>query len=226
MQNQNTSEDTAQEIARIKDRIDAFISEHFARGEQVYYLSKLGIQLGSDRLDLEKLTGVKLGTFVRNNFDYHMDAEGQHKNVLVLRSKGLPDGTSSSRHSVPRYAPRFWAAFAVPLAQGEHRFINLSTLAFGPVGPSAGSNADIREIEPQFIAPMDASGSASDTTVRIAEWLDQQKLEPERFIAKPRHTGRDGGTALEFLLNTLDGDQLRRVSLPLDIVKTLHSKPI
>lgn len=222
MSNDTIEDNAAAEVERIRGRIESLINDHFARGEPIFYLSRLGTQLGHDRARLEKLTGAKLAAFVRDGFDYEMAAEGQHNNVLFLKSK---TGTARALPT-PRYVSRFWAAFAIPLKADESRYIDLDTLNFGPDRNALGGpDADIRQIGEEFIAPREASGSAADTATRIARWLDSETLEADRFLAKRRKAKGEGKTALEALLNALDGDQLRRVDLPLDVVKALLEKP-
>jgi len=210
------------EVARIKERIQSLIRQHFDSGSGNFYLSRLGAQLGSDRMLLEKLTGGKLSEFVRSNFDYEIGRGGEKNNVLFLLAPGSSEKTGD--RPTRRYLPRFWAAFAVPLPENEQRHINLASLKFGP-DPSAlgGMTDDIRAIAAQYIAPRSASGSATETAARIEAWLETQHLDAERFLAKRQRSDRHG-SVLEALLSALSPKDLERVSLPLDIVKTLFER--
>lgn len=206
------------EVARITVKIETLIKEHFQSAER-YYLSRLGVQLGEDRRTLERLTGKKLAQFVREKFDYKIGTSGQHKNVLYLiapgtSAKGLPVAS-------PRYLPRFWAAFAMPLRDDEERYIDLDTLEFGPKDMVAG---DVRPIEAEYVAPNDASGSAAETAMRISRWLDKQQLDGERFHMRLRRSPPSGESLLNQVLSVLDRDQLRRTSLPLDVIKSLTDR--
>lgn len=211
------------EISRIRSRIEGFLSECFDRGEPVYYLSRLGAQLGADRVTLEKLTGVKLATFLQDTFDYEIGREGQHNNILFVKSKTANANATVSPVPTPRFQPRFWAAFAVPLSAGERRYINLETMKFDSNRDALETNStDVREIEARFIAPVGASGNASETVERISNWLKEQGLDSTPFLMTRKRVRREGRSLLDAVLTALDGDQLKRVSLPLDIVKTLN----
>jgi hypothetical protein len=217
--------DKGLDIERIKGRIEQLAAAHFAKGEQRYFLSRLGNELGTDRSVLEKLTGVKLTQFVRENLPYEIGAGGSHQNVLFLIAPdGTPTASAKSSGAAPRYAPRFWAAFAVPLAEGEDRVINLDSFDFGPTEKIGVDGASVRPIAPEFIAPKEASGSAAETAERIVAWLAAQGLDGARFYAVPRDHRSDGRSLLDRLFAVLDHDQLRRISLPLDVIKALAER--
>ena len=148
-----TSEE-AKEIARIKTRIASVIESLFDGGLEVVYLSRLGNELGTDRLTLERLTHMKLAQYLRENFEYAIGRTGQHENIVYLARPGNGVAVSASAH--PKYAPRFWTAFAKPLAPGQSaRFINLETFTFGPEEAilQGGAAAEIRRIDPEFNRP-------------------------------------------------------------------------
>lgn len=215
------------EISRIKDRIASLVDQRFTAGSDIYYLSLLGNDLGSDRQLLEKLSGLKLSEFIQKECKYAIGRTGQHANVLyIVRPQTSDLAIPNPKPVFPRYISRFWAAFAIPLQEGERRLINISTLDFGSdetelrkLGP------DIREIDAEYIAPHDASGSAAEIGRRVERWLQHQQLDPTPFIAQPRRPSRDASPSLlDQLLEALRDDQLMRVSLSLDIVRTLRER--
>ena len=123
-----------------------------------------------------------------------------------------------------RYAPPFWAAFAIPLKENEQRYINIATLRFGPDRASLGAeNDDIRVIPPQYIALPNASGSPNENVARIEAWLAAEHLDGDRFMAK-RSRLDSHGSVLDVLLQSLSTEELKRISLPLDIIKTLSTR--
>lgn len=216
---------TLAEISRIKSRISSVIEEHFSSGTGHLFLAALGTKLGADLRPLEKLTGMKLSEFVRSSFSYEIGVTGEHKNILYLVAPGKSAETiNQPPPPTPRYLPKFWAAFAIPLADAQERHIDLETLRFGPDATELKTAAsDVRRIDAKYIAPRDASGSASGTAARIAAWLDEQHLKNDRFL-DARKRPRETETLLDALLSALDGDELKRVSLPLDIVKALAER--
>ena len=217
--------DKGSEIERIKGRIEQLAASHFAMGEQRYFLSRLGNELGSDRNVLEKLTGMKLAQFVRDNLAYEIGAGGSHQNVLFLVAPGgAPTASVMANSASPRYAPRFWAAFAVPLAEGDDRAINLDSFNFGPTTKIGVDGANVRPIASEFIAPKEASGSAAETAERIKAWFAAQNLDGARFHAVLRRQRSDGQSLLDKMFTALDQDQRRRVLLPLDVIKALTER--
>jgi hypothetical protein len=221
-----SSSETA-ELARIRLRIESLVNKHFATGADIYYLSQLGNDLGSDRLLLEKLTHQKLSEFIQKEFNFKICITGEHQNVLYM----VRPGHSISEIPTPkpgttRYASRFWAAFSIPLTEGEHRFIDIHTLAFGSDESSLkGTGTDIREIRPEFIVPHGTYGSATEIADRIERWLDEQQLDRFPFLAQRSQSARDARPSLlDQLLDALDGGQLKRISLPLDIIRTLSER--
>ncbi len=220
MLDEQTSES---EIARIKKRLTEFIDAQFKSGESIIYLSRLGAELGTDRITLEKLTHKKLGQFLKDNLkDYDVGVTGQHSNVLCLMQKGQsPDFIPSQ---APRYARSFWAAFTKPLPMGTtQRFINISTFSFGPEPEAlkAGGASDIRPIDAQYISDQGSPSGASGIANQITNWLKAQQLDENLFLAKNDRVTTKTQNLFTSIINALDAGQLSRVSLPLDVVKAL-----
>jgi hypothetical protein len=218
----------ALEVERIKARIESLVDQRFATGADTFYLSQLGNALGSDRLLLEKLTRRKLAEFIRSEFPFEIQVTGLHKNVLFIVR---PGGTSPvpdvhKPRTTPRYVSRFWAAFVVPLPADERRFININSFFFGSDETAIrASGGDVREIRGEFIAPSDASANVSEISSRIDRWIEEEHLDRTRFIIQQRHNQSDTSpSVLDQLLEMLTIDQLKRVSLPLDVIRTLSER--
>jgi len=215
------------EINRIRAQIEKRVEEHFAKGENAYYLSQLGNDLGEDRKLLERLTRTKLADFIKANFDFEIGKTGIHQNIFYIHKPGTAQIVPSG--AVPRYNKRFWAAFARPLEGKERRFINLGSFDFGhDQNEIASVGGETREISPKYITEDGQYSNSTEILGRIREWLAEQNLEEEPFIIghnRSIHAGR-GETFLDILLNSLSGDQLKRVTLPLDVVKLLSGRRI
>ena len=218
-----TPDEQTSEIARIKERITDLIESHFNRGESILYLSKLGIELGDDRPRLEKLTQRKLGQFLKDDpGEFEVGVTGQHKNILYLMPKG--QSLDSIPPPSPRYARRFWAAFARPLPTEEtQRFINISTFFFGPDAEQLKQEgaSDIRPIDAEYISAESGSGGVVGIADRIKKWLKAQGLDERAFLAENDSATTKERSLLISIISALDAGQLSRVSLPLDVVKTL-----
>lgn len=211
------------EVARIRDRIVALVESHFASGKPVYYLSQLGNELGEeDRKLLEQLTHAKISEFVTSAFNYEVGCTGQHKNILFLVA---PAGSAVLPAAAPRYNSRFWAAFKVPLHEGERRFIDIETFEFGAdANQFAVQDAQSREIDPGFLPKGDEATTPNAISARIAAWLEAQHLDHAQFLFQRRKQRSGDGSLLAALISALDKDQLKRVSLPLDVIRTLDAR--
>lgn len=138
--------DISSEVDRIRARIAGLIDGHFSEGATSYYLSQLGNELKEDRKTLERLTRKKVSEFVQDEFQYEIGRTGTHHNVLFIVAPGADPAKPDA--VLPRFNKRFWAAFSVPLSEGERRFLDLSDLNFGPNRDDLGfEGCDVREIE-------------------------------------------------------------------------------
>lgn len=213
------------ELERIRAKLVEIIEAEFESGSDAVYLSRLGNALGDDRLTLERLSHQKLSSFVAEHLEYPIQQTGKQQNILYLVRPGVdPVDVTFKSSSTPRYSRRFWAAFAAPLSEGEERHINLNTQRFGAsieqikVAP----DDDIRPIPHDYVS--NGSESASEIAGMISSWLADQGLQPDAFLqrrGKKERADYDHLSILDQMIRTLDGDQLRRVSLPLDVVASL-----
>lgn len=209
------------EVERISARIQALIAEHFDRGEARFYLSGLGSLLGDDRVVLEKASKRKLADFVENVLGYELQRGGQHLNVLhIERPAGLAPPTAKPERKPLKFIPEIWTAFATPLAAGERRFFNPATRQAGSTADADGAAIEIPAHRLSEV-PLPAGQVAEN----IRAWLEEDAgLDLSLFLATRRQRDADGPTLLNRILETLDGDQLRRTHLPLDVVKTLDER--
>lgn len=218
--------ESVDEVARIRSRIEEYFARSLAMGESRYYLSQLGSQLAGDRTILEALTGKKLVSFVRDELGYEIGEEGVHRNILFAKLGDSGAGPSMPATSIPRYASRFWAAFRVPLDDGEaHRFINLETMAFASERDEVASGpGEVREIDPKFVFQGDGSAAPRVIAECIEQWLAEQQLDPSPFLIHRKNVRREQKSLLDAMIAALSGEQLKRVNLPLDVVKALKDQ--
>lgn len=219
-----TELDSAQkaELARIQQRIKVLIENQFAKGKPSYFLSQLGNELGDeDRKLLESLTGKKISQFVADTFNYAIGRSGQHDNILYLIA---PEGAPAPAGPAPRYNNRFWAAFKVPTADGERRFIDIETFEFAPDAIELSAPEErVREIDSQYLPKVGDAPTTDEILTYINQWLSAQKLDQGPFLAQRRKHNWKQETILTSMINALDKDQLKRVILPLDVIQTLNS---
>ncbi|RYF30954.1 MAG: hypothetical protein EOO23_03915 [Comamonadaceae bacterium] len=200
----------------LAQRIRNLIELRLSAGEPVY-LSQLGAELGPDKERIHQLSGLKLVDYVQQVLRYKLDRTGAHNNVLYI----APAPDKKVEAAAPKVvAPRsVWLAFTTPIEEGQRRVLDLTTLRFG--APEEFENLEqTREITPEFIA----ENRAGPQFAKVLEaWLAQADLTLSALQKRDRPLGK---TALDSLLESLTSDQLRRVSLPLDIIQTLRDRPL
>lgn len=215
-----------EEVARIASRIRDCFAKSLAIGEGRYYLARLGSDLGSDRNTLEMLTGKKLVSFVQDALGYEIEREGKHGNIIVVKLGGPAVSPKKTVRSIPRYAPRFWAAFRVPLVvEGTRRFINLGSMVFAAEQKEVSNGeGEVREIDPRFIVQDDGPVEPSVIADNIERWLEEQGIDPAPFLIQKKDAHREERSLLDEVIMALSGEQLKRVTLPLDVVKALKDQ--
>jgi hypothetical protein len=206
------------EIERIVGRIQQLIASRLDH-EDTYYLSQLGNELGEDRKVIESLTGRKLSDLLSSELGFQLERTGVHNNVLFIRRPGSDSPPPAAK---PRFRRAFWLAFATPLEGDSERHINIDTLRWAADAEQVTEKgADVRTIPAKFIA-QDAEASDSDIISQIESWLNEQGLEEDRFQVQKRRADRHGERSLlDAVLTALSADQLKRVTLPLDVIKVL-----
>ena len=185
-------------------------------------VSTQGNDLGADRTLLERLWDQDFGQFIKDELGFTILATGEHRNILYVAR----DAEAAPRSALPRYNRSFWAAFVIPLKDGERRFINLDTQRFSYDETSfREAGGEVREMTADYVAQPGAVRDAQHIAEQIQRWLTDQGLDPAPFLIDERHAVRSAHpTALDVLLRALDSEQLRRVSLPLDIVQALKAR--
>ena len=133
---------------------------------------------------------------------------------------------SLSSPGTPRYHAAFWAAFRIPLDTPKRRYLSLkSPTHFRDTELEEAPDGFI-EIEPRYIA--DADTETIDIMKHIEEWIKLNDLDEAQFLWA--HNKKDGSlppnSLLDRFLLALDAEDLKRVSMPLDIIKKLRLEAI
>lgn len=222
---ENSPESDGLELNRISERIARLISDHRALGHSRYFLSQLGSALGEDKRKLESITGKKLMNFLTERFDYNIESSGIHNNVYSIIFSSNGSEVLELNAPPPRFNPKFWAAFAVPLPPADtNRFIDLVSLRFGSSREQVErAGSDIREIGRELINNKEIGMDSLGTAQNILTWLKEQSLSVDQFLAR-RTRPPSSSTLLEDLFLAIGTDDLKRISLPLDIVQKLNTR--
>ena len=133
---------------------------------------------------------------------------------------------SQSPRTIPRYHPAFWAAFRKPLDESNGRYVSVQPpLRFQDTLPEHKPDGFV-EITREYVLGPDAE--VAEVQQRIQDWLAANKLDPAPFLLKNEaNIARlPSDDLLGRLLLALEPDELKRISMPLDVVSKLRRQPL
>lgn len=148
------------------------------------------------------------------------DAVTTNDDVDVL----LDQTCNQSTKTMPRFHPAFRAAFRKPLDEAKRRYMNVQApVHFRDVNPKDRPDGFI-EIERAYIVGPDAE--TAEVQQRMRDWLDTNGIEPMLFFRTSQPAARysPSNDLLDRLLLALNADDLKRISMPLDIVSKLRGQ--
>lgn len=232
-----TASDAAEELERIKQKAITICDAALTYGRP-FLLSDLGHALGTDATKIRLITRRRLSDFVREHLseNYNLVVSGKHNGVYAIIPKSwaeeppkrVPDASPSSK---ARFHHRFWSAFAVPLAAGMRRHLNLDTFYFydTPIDTAGPSGTVI--VEAEFIPPSETEDRNAVVARSIERWIAKQGFSSSQFMVdrKPQSTHpsvEQGSSLLELMFEALDRRQLQSVSMSLDVVAALSRRRI
>lgn len=228
----NNDQDT-HELSRIAKRVEELIDQNKGR-EPKYLVSALGNALGDDLKRIKELTQSGLNDFIRQYLSHRFALEkiGTHGNIAVVVDRSEQSGPAEEAQTHhgggPRFHPRFWAAFLVPLKEGNVRIFHVDQVSFED-RPTAEAHSDALTIPTEFIAGPGEERDVEKVKNNIARWLEQNGLEMEKFLAYKRFHSNTHHQPVESLLSAvlaaLDQRQLQSTSLTLDVVAALLRAP-
>lgn len=133
-----------------------------------------------------------------------------------------------------RFSPSFWAAFRKKPEPDSRRFVGVEgDNRFRILSSEADSPEGMVEIGPEYIAADDEIPDA-DVYTNIGNWARANNFSLEKFsVGASRQSTRDGfsrlpkdATTLDRLLCALDSSDLKRIEMPLDIIKKLSKSKL
>ena len=128
--------------------------------------------------------------------------------------------------TAPRYHPAFWAAFRKLLDEPNRRYMNVQPPLRFQDTPSAHKSDGIVEITREYVVGPYAE--AAEVRQRIQDWLEANGFDPESFLLKRKAiaTHLPSDDLLGRLLLALEPDELKRISMPLDVALKLRRQSL
>lgn len=135
---------------------------------------------------------------------------------------------SGSSKAAPRFHPALWSAFRKPLEETKRRYIRIrAPVHFVDATPDERPE-DVIEVEREHI--VGPSAEIADVVRQAQTWLaaNENDVEPALFLSQERSGSArlPADDLLGRLLLALDPEDLRRISLPLDIASKLRRKAL
>ncbi len=230
---------TLEQPPEFDDRIVASVRQYWNQHRVPLLLSRLGSQENGDIARMAKQRAGSLGAYLRRNLDDRirvlqhsvrppvigaipMDAEVGNDGIDALLDRTREQSTETTL----RFHPAFWAAFRKPLDKSVRRYMSAQApLHFRDTSPEERPDGFI-EIECNYISGPDAK--SEEVQQQVQQWLVANKIEVTPFLWKGQAGVRHlpSGNLLDRLILALEPDDLRRISMPLDIVGKLRRYPL
>ena len=225
----------------LDDRVIRLVREYWEEHRMPLLLSQLGGQDGGSIAKQAKQRTGSLAKYLRTQTANHVRVIQHSTNYTVVGAIPLDVAPNANQDSIdellertqhrevrttPRFHSAFWTAFRKPLDQPMRRFISLQApIRFQDLASEEEPHGFI-EIERQYVVGFDAEETEVHKTAQ--DWLSDNKVEEALFLwkAETKTTHLPPDDLLGRLLLALEPDELRRISMPLDIVSKLRSESL
>lgn len=225
------------ETADFANQVRGLVESHFGETGQGLLLSRLGQTLRSRGIDLPAvLAGRKLSKFIEDELGDAVTLSASLADPKIVSA--VPVGrqppvnikvkasVAEPTPSIPRISPTVWAAFTKPIPDGHLRTLELSPPSFSDV-PQAQASALSQTISAEETTqrvPGDSKSAYEQRVfVHIKAWLEKHGVALKEITAdgvSMRHA-HSKKSLFNQILDRLNDDQRRRVSLPLDVIEAL-----
>ena len=203
-------------------------------------LSRLGGEDGGRIGRLSKQEAGSLGAYLRHRLADRVRVIHHSTNPAVAGAipadAGIPENADfdilldqtrgRAVEAAPRYHPAFWAAFRKPLDETSRRYMSVQPPPrFQDASPEDRPDGFV-EITREYIVGLDVE--EREVHQRIQDWLAENGLDSGSFLSKSKaiavHLPSDD--LLGRLLLVLEPDELKRISMPLDVVLKLRRQSL
>ena len=212
------------------------VKEHWHKHDAPVLLSELGSADQGEIGRSAKKLSINLAGFIKDRMKdrVRIVSGSGHPPVMVAmpanieRDVDVDDLLARKReHSIargPRFDPAFWAAFRVPLDEKKRRFVSTRAPILFEDTPSVEyDRAGFVEIERQYIA----TAGSDDVQQLISDWLRTHDLDHRTYLAAKKESSYlPANDLLGRLLVSLEPDELKRMSIPLDVIGKLRREAL
>ena len=219
------------------ERILQLVQECWGEHGKPLLLSQLGSQDEGQIAKRAKEEAEGLGAYIKNRLATKVRIIRHTTKFTIVGAipfeAGVPDenvdellekAIAQPGETISRFHPALWAAFRKPLGANLRRYISAQLpLHFKDVSEEIQSG--YAQIEPEYI--VDANADAATVQRSISKWLAEQKdIDVAALKATKRIARLPSDDLLGRLLLALGTEDLKRMSIPLDIIKKLRSQSL
>ena len=224
----------------IDRQIVDIVQAHWTERHTPLLLSQLGSRISRD--DAEKIKGEfeNLASYLRHKLAEHVHILQSSENPTIIAAipaearedESIDVNAMLSRtlrrpgSALPRFHPAFWAAFIKGLDPQTRRFISVGPPPRFQDVSGEETPIDSTEVTSEYIV-----GSDDDVAVvhrSIRKWLGDNHLDESPFLAEvaSKRPQLPSDDLLGRLLLSLTSEELKRMSIPLDIVSKLRRQSV
>ena len=225
----------------IDRKIVDIVQEHWGKCSTPLLLSQLGSRISREDMEGIKHEHRNLVTYLRSRLADRLYVLQSRKNPAITaampadaKDDTIDDDTMLSgtlrrpETAFPRFHPAFWAAFVKELGPQTRRYVNI-----GPPprfqelsGDTMPSDADATEVANEYVVGTDEDVAAVHSSIR--RWLSDNHLDESHFLAETesQHKQLPSDDLLGKLILALTSDDLKRMSIPMDIVSKLRRQSV
>lgn len=229
------------EESGIDRKIVDIVQEHWRECGTPLLLSQLGSRISREDTEGIKHEHGNLVTYLRSRLADHLYVLQSGKNPAIIaampadaKEDTIADDTMLSgtlrrpETAFPRYHPAFWTAFVKELYPQTRRYVSI-----GPPprfqelsDDTMPSDADATEVASEYVVGTDEDIAAVHSSIR--RWLGANRLDESHFLveAESQHKQLPSDDLLGKLILALTPDDLKRMSIPMDIVSKLRRQSV
>ncbi|HET7575469.1 MAG TPA: hypothetical protein VFK19_02755 [Sphingomicrobium sp.] len=235
-----------QGMERLKEAVPRIVTELFEKDRRVVLLSSVGQRLRREGIDFKGILGdVGLATFIRQNLSGEVELKSAPENPKIVAAypssvdltQELDPAPAISRRTAPGsdhppssnrlFVRDVWYAFSHTLEEGKARYLGLSPAPNYHDIPEGEPSEGGLEVPRDSIVPVGTAAAYERNRKIIANievWAEKNGIPLDEISERAK--ARTGRSALDVLLHSLSQAELNRISLPLDIIRTLRTKRV
>ena len=229
----------SEQSSDLNNRILSLVGEYWEENERPLLLSRLGNQDNGDIAKCAKQKSGGLAMYLRQELTNHVRViqHGSRPTIIGVIPTSvkirdneideLLDKTGSQFVNVAtRFHPAFWEAFRKPLSASQKRYMSIrEPFYFQDAAPENRPDGFV-EVAAEYILGPDSDPTEVHRKVR--DWLSANQIEEARFFSKAEAKEKrlSSNNLLDKLLLALEPEDLKRISMPLDIVNKLRQQSL